>query len=132
MPGINQLTTRMLRNFLTALVLIATGTAIAGEAAQEITLTLGDYHFTPDRIEVTAGQPVMLTLTNTDAITPHNFIMKDEATGLDINTDVSAGNTTTIGFTPTTPGNYTFYCSKKLLLMKSHREKGMEGTLIVR
>jgi hypothetical protein len=28
-------------------------------------------------------------------------------------------------------GEYPFYCSKKLLFFKSHREKGMEGMLEV-
>ncbi|MEN8204478.1 MAG: cupredoxin domain-containing protein [Pseudomonadota bacterium] len=114
------------------LVLIPACQAVASEPTQAITLTLGDYHFTPDTIEVTAGQPVKLTLTNTDTITPHNFILKDEATGLNIDTDVSAGKTKAIEFTPTTPGSYTFYCSKKLPFMKSHQEKGMQGTLTVK
>ena len=28
-------------------------------------------------------------------------------------------------------GTYTFYCNKKLPLMKSHRDRGMEGALVV-
>jgi len=124
-----------------ALLLALTGTfllqvpgivAYAGETPQAITLTLGDYRFDPDNLEVRAGQPVVLTLINKDGITPHNFTLKNKAAGLDIDTGVSAGSTTTIEFTPGTPGTYTFYCSKKLPFMKSHRERGMEGTLIVR
>ena len=131
MLTINQLASRTLTTTLMALILIPACPAVAGEQ-QEFTLTLGDYHFSPDTIEVAAGQPVKLTLTNTDTITPHNFILKDETTGLNIDTDVSAGKTTAVEFTPTTPGSYTFYCSKKLLFMKSHQEKGMQGTLIVK
>jgi len=132
MRTINYLTTRFPRNILLTLSVIATCQSVASEPTQVITLTLGDYHFTPDLIEVTAGQPVRLTLTNSDTITPHNFIMKDEAAGLNIETNVSAGKTSIIEFTPTTPGSYTFYCSKKLPFMKSHQEKGMEGTLTVK
>ena len=95
-------------------------------------MTLDDFRFIPDTFEVTAGHPVRLTLTNTDRITPHNFIIDNEQAGLNINTTVSAGKSTIIEFTPTTPGSYTFYCSKKLPFMKSHRQKGMEGTLIVK
>jgi plastocyanin len=129
---INYLTSRFLLNVLLTLVFIPASSAIASEPAQAITLTLGDYHFTPAIIEVTAGQPVQLTLTNTDTITPHNFIMKDAAAGLDIDIDVSARKTLTVEFTPSIPGSYTFYCSKKLPFMKSHQEKGMEGTLTVK
>jgi plastocyanin len=123
------------------LILVLTGTfffqalaiqASAEETPQSVTLTLGDYRFDPDNPEVQSGQPVILTLVNKDAITPHNFTLQDTAAGLDIDTSVSAGSTTTIEFTPETPGSYTFYCSKKMLFMKSHRAHGMEGTLIVR
>jgi len=123
---------------LIALTLMTACTAIAQEQeqeqeqAQDITLMLGDYHFVPDTFEVNAGQPVRLTLTNTDRITPHNFILKDETAGLNIDTSVSAGKTATVEFTPVIPGNYSFYCSKKLPFMKSHQEKGMEGTLTVK
>ncbi len=126
---------------LTALILALTGTfllplsgieAYADETPQAITLTLGDYRFDPDTLEVRAGQPVALTLINKDGITPHTFILKNAAAGLDIDTGVSAGSTTTIEFTAEIPGTYTFYCSKKLPFMKSHRARGMEGTLIVR
>ena len=132
MRTLNHLTTRYLQNILAALVLVSTGPVIASEQLQVITLTLGDYQFTPDTVEVTAGQPVQLTLTNTDSITPHNFILKDEAAGLDIDIDVSARKTAIIEFTPEKTGSYSFYCSKKLPFMKSHQEKGMQGTLTVK
>ena len=114
-------------------LLLATATpVIRGQASpQEISLSLGDYHFTPDSLEVQAGRPVVLTLTNTDTLTPHNFTLQDAATGLDIDTDISAGSTSVIEFTPVKPGTYTFFCNKKLLFMKSHRERGMEGILRV-
>ena len=132
MRTLNRFTTRTLPSILMALILIPACPAIAQQQMQEITLMLGDYHFAPDTFTVNAGQPVRLTLTNTDRITPHNFILKDEAAGLNIDTSVSAGKTTTVEFTPTTPGSYSFYCSKKLPFMKSHQEKGMEGTLTVK
>jgi plastocyanin len=132
MNTIHYLTSRFMLNILMALIFIYAWPVIASEPTQAITLTLGDYRFTPDTIEVIAGQPVRLTLTNVDTITPHNFIMNDEAAGLNIDTSVSAGKTTTVEFTPTTPGSYTFYCSKKLPFMKSHQEKGMKGTLTVK
>ena len=37
-----------------------------------------------------------------------------------------------VRFTPVRPGRLTFFCDKKLLFFKSHREKGMTGTIEVR
>lgn len=95
-------------------------------------MTLADHRFTPDRLEVRVGQPVALTLVNRDRITPHNITLLNKAAGLDIDTDVPAGTSVTVEFTPSAAGTYTFYCDKKLPFLKSHREQGMEGTLIVR
>jgi plastocyanin len=103
----------------------------AADTAQAVTLTLGDYRFTPASIEVEAGTAIHLTLTNTDGITPHNFILQDTTGGLDIEASVAAGQSVTLEFTPSVPGSYVFYCSKKLPFMKSHRARGMEGTLNV-
>jgi plastocyanin len=118
---------------LLALLPLVSVTAVTRgqESPQEISLSLGDYHFTPDTLEVQAGRPVVLTLTNTDTLTPHNFTLHDAAAGLDIDTNVSAGSKASIEFTPVKPGSYTFFCNKKLLFMRSHRERGMEGTLRV-
>jgi plastocyanin len=96
-----------------------------------ISPSLGDYHYNPDTLEVQTGRPVVLTLTNTDTLTPHNLTLQEAAAGLDIDTDASAGSTSTVGFTPVKPGACPFFCNKKLLFMKSHRERGMEGTLRV-
>ena len=101
------------------------------ELPRAVTLTLGDYAFSPAHIEVTAGTPVLLTLSNTDNLTPHNFSLRDADAGLDIDTDVGAGKSVTVQFTPRVAGSYTFYCNKKLPFMKSHRARGMEGTLTI-
>jgi plastocyanin len=106
--------------------------AHAEDLSQAVTLTLGDYRFEPDSIEVQSSHPVVLTLINKDGITPHNFTLQDTAARLGIDIDVSAGSTSIIEFNVEKPGAYTFYCDKKLPFMKSHRAHGMEGTLIVR
>jgi plastocyanin len=103
--------------------------AYGDEAAQIVHVTLGDYKYNPDKIALKAGQPAVLELQNVDRITPHNLTLQDG--GLDIDVDVSAGKTVRVELTPQIPGSYTFYCNKKLLFMKSHREHGMEGTLTV-
>jgi heme/copper-type cytochrome/quinol oxidase subunit 2 len=92
---------------------------------------LGDYRFTPQELAVPTGRTLRLELTNTDGITPHNFTLKNPASGLDIDTDVPPGATRVVELTPKRPGSYAFYCNKKLPFMKSHRERGMQGTLTV-
>ena len=99
--------------------------------AKRIPITLGDYRFSPHQLTLEAGQPVLLELTNSDNLTPHNFTLKDSAGKLDIDIDVSAGTTREVALTPELPGAYIFYCSKKLPFLKSHRKRGMEGTLLV-
>lgn len=121
-----------LQSILGILMLLTIQHAMAQESVQTVTLNIGDYQFTPDTIEVTAGYPVILTLINHDSITPHDFILDDMASGLNIDINISAGKTANVEFTPNIPGSYTFYCSKKLPFMKSHREKGMQGILIVK
>jgi plastocyanin len=107
------------------------GAIRAQEMPQAIALTVGDYAFSPAHIEVAAGTPVTLTLTNKDAITPHNFTLRNTDAGLDIDTDIGAGRSVVVEFTPRVAGTYRFHCSKKLPFMKSHLARGMEGTLTV-
>jgi plastocyanin len=104
---------------------------LAATPTRRIAVKMGDYRFTPDKITVRAGESVQLQLTNTDSLTPHNFTLKAENAGLNVDTDVSAGKTEVVDITPLAPGTYKFYCNKKLLFFKSHRARGMEGTLVV-
>jgi plastocyanin len=124
------------------LVLALTGILFAGfvlfapglpatPATRSIPVKMGDYRFKPDTIRVQTGETVQLELTNTDSLTPHNFTLKAEAAGLNVDTEVSAGKTEVVDITPRAPGSYKFYCNKKLIFMKSHRDRGMEGTLVV-
>jgi len=116
---------------LTAGLLALTALNAAATPAQKIAVQLGDYRFMPDSITVKSGETVQLELTNTDTLTPHNFTLKADSAGLDVDVDVSAGKTEVVDITPRAPGTYAFYCNKKLLFFKSHREHGMEGTLVV-
>jgi plastocyanin len=113
------------------LVPVSPGIRAAEGQPRTITVEMGDYRFSPDEISVRAGETVRLELHNTDTLTPHNFTLKEKNAGLDIDVDVGAGKTRTVEFTPQWPGSYTFFCNKKLPFMKSHRDRGMHGTLIV-
>jgi heme/copper-type cytochrome/quinol oxidase subunit 2 len=102
------------------------------DGIQRATIILDSYSYTPNHLIIQSGKPVELLLTSITTITPHNFILKDEAAGLSIERDVASGRTVTVQFTAKKPGIYTFYCDKKLLFFPSHQEKGMEGKLEVR
>jgi plastocyanin len=103
----------------------------AATPTRSIPVKMGDYRFSPDSVTVQTGETIQLELTNTDNLTPHNFTLQAEEAGLNVDIDVSAGKTEVVDITPRAPGTYTFYCNKKLPFMKSHRNHGMEGTLIV-
>jgi uncharacterized cupredoxin-like copper-binding protein len=92
---------------------------------------MGGYRFMPHEITLTENQPVVLHLVNTDKIVPHNFTLKIPDNDVDIDIDVSGGESADVQLAPLPPGHYPFYCGSKLLFFRSHREKGMEGSLIV-
>jgi len=96
-----------------------------------IEVTLGDYRYMPQNIQLVVDQPVVLHLVNVDSFTPHNFTLKDNSDGLDVDVDIPAGESVDVNLMPLFVGSHTFYCNKKLLWMDSHREKGMEGMLTV-
>jgi len=124
-------TARTLAGLLFACFMLNAPGLPAAPPVRNIPVMLGDYRFMPDSITVHAGETVQLELTNTDSLTPHNFTLKDAAAGLDVDVDVSAGKTEVVDITPLQAGSYPYYCNKKLIFMKSHRERGMEGTLTV-
>lgn len=96
-----------------------------------IEVTMGDYRFMPQEIQLNANQPAILRLVNTDSITPHNFTMKAANSAADINVDILSGESIDVQLEPLPAGRYSFFCANKLIFMKSHREKGMQGTLVV-
>jgi plastocyanin len=107
---------------------------VGQDGVQRATMTMDSYEYAPKHLIVQAGKPVELTLKSVTIIVPHNLLLKEPDAGLDVNQTVSSGDTEKVRFTPTKPGKYTFYCDKKppIPFAKTHREKGMEGTLEVR
>jgi plastocyanin len=102
------------------------------DGVQRATIVVDSYSYTPSHVQVEVGKPVELILDSVTIITPHNFVLKEPGAGLMLEHDVPAGKGTIIRFTPTQRGLFKFYCDKKLLFFKSHRDKGMEGLLDVR
>ncbi|MGH7229739.1 MAG: cupredoxin domain-containing protein [Nitrospiraceae bacterium] len=102
------------------------------DGIQRASITLDSYSYTPNHLVIQVGKPVELELTSVTILTPHNFIVKEPGADLMVDRNVSAGKRVVIRFTPNQAGVFPFYCDKKLLFFKSHREKGMEGRLEVR
>ena len=94
---------------------------------QAITLTTGDdYVFTPDHFTVAPGQ-VQLTVRNTAKQMTHNFAFTQGKGPAAITEQIpvlAPGQSQTITFTVTTPGDYPFECSFHVAL-------GQVGTMTV-
>jgi plastocyanin len=108
-----------------------TETAVVdADGVQRVKVVGGGYFFKPDHIIVKANLPVELLVTKEAGMTPHDIVIKAPEAGINF-TESMATEPKTIRFTPTKPGSYPIYCSKKLLFFESHRDKGMEGILEV-
>jgi len=100
------------------------------DGVQKADVLAGGYFFDPDHIVVKVNVPVELKVRKEPGIVPHDFVLKAPDAGIDVLESLGS-EPKSIRFTPTKPGKYPFYCDKKLIFSKSHREKGMEGTLEV-
>lgn len=140
---------------LIVLVLAAVGVAGCSDepaGAQARKLAASELRFQPSTLTVRAGSPVLVILTNPDAV-DHDIVLVDvPASSIDDDTRRAEGNdsheegahdhsavevgaivghaapgaTARIWFTPKQRGRYEFYCS-----VSGHREAGMQGALIV-
>lgn len=90
--------------------------------ARTITVTGTEFAFTPSTITAKAGEPVMVTFKNNGTY-PHNFTIAE----LGVHSEtIQPGQTTTVTFTPTKAGSYTYECT-----VPGHADRGMKGTLTV-
>jgi len=103
---------------------------IDNDGIQKVKILADSYFFNPDYIIVKVNMPVELTISKESGITPHGFVIKEPEAGIDIDVSLST-DPQIIRFTPNKVGKYQFYCPKKLLFFKSHREQGMEGIIEV-
>lgn len=90
----------------------------------------GEYFFKPEHIVVQVNVPVKLVVKKTSFIVPHNIILDAPEAGVRFSLNLGRDGLE-IYFIPKKTGVYPFYCDKKLMFFKSHREKGMEGKLEV-
>jgi plastocyanin domain-containing protein len=101
------------------------------DGVQRVEVLAGSYFFDPNFIVVKVNVPVEMKITLESGIIPHDMVLKAPEAGMDLKLDLSSTPQVT-RFTPTKTGEFTFYCTKKLLFFESHRDKGMVGTLEVR
>lgn len=104
--------------------------AIDSDDVQRVDILGGEYFFKPDHIIVKVNVPVELRVRKKSLLTPHNIIMNEPETGI-VFKESFGKKPHVIRFTPKKTGTFPFYCDKKLLFFKSHREQGMEGILEV-
>jgi plastocyanin len=106
---------------------------VDSDGVQRVEVVGGSYFFNPNRIVVKAGVPVELKVRKESGFVPHNIVATSPEAGIEFDESL-ATEAKTIRLTPTKPGKYPFYCSKKvplLFFLPSHREKGMEGVIEV-
>ena len=104
--------------------------ALGDDGIQRLEIVAGSYFFEPNHIIVKLGIPVELSIKRESKVVPHDFVLKIEASGIDIKEKIRTKGTL-IRFTPNVAGEFPLYCSHKLLFLKSHRDRGMEGVLEV-
>lgn len=115
-----------------------------GAAVREITVVSSDsFTFDPAELELVAGERVRITLDNTGAAILHDLTIEGleadsiVSEGTEVHTEggeeppelhvaAEARGTATLEFTPTSTGEFVFYCT-----VEGHRDAGMEGTLTV-
>lgn len=103
---------------------------IGNDGIQRVDSLAGSYFFKPEHIVVKINIPVELRVKKEAGIVPHTFVIKEPDAEIEVNESLST-EPKVIKFTPKKVGRYPFYCGKKLLFFKSHREEGMEGVLEV-
>ncbi len=97
------------------------------DGVQHVRITAHSFWFEPNRVVVKANVPVELVVKNGGAFVPHNFTCQAPEAGIQIREGLGMfWDGEKARFTPTTPGEYPFFCSKD-----SHAKKGMTGTIVV-
>ena len=90
-------------------------------------MTAHSFYFEPNRIVVKANVPVELRVKNGGMFVPDNFSCVAPQAGFTLDEGLGMFHDgETARFTPTTPGDYAFFCK-----IDHHSKKGMTGTIVV-
>ncbi|KWH12829.1 quinol oxidase [Burkholderia territorii] len=103
---------------------------VDADGVQRVAIVGGSYYFRPNHVIVRAQVPVELTVSAESGVVPHSFEIDAPQAGIAVHTELGT-TPRTFRFTPTAPGRFAYYCTHRLLLLRSHRERGMEGVLDV-
>ena len=103
---------------------------VDADGVQRVAILGGGYFYDPNYVVVKVNVPVELSLTKEAGMTPHDFAIKAPEAGIDVSVSLDT-KPQVVKFTPTKVGKYPYVCTKKMIFMKSHKDKGMEGTLEV-
>jgi uncharacterized cupredoxin-like copper-binding protein len=130
--------------FVVLAATVLSACAGTNKSVTKVTVTMTEFGFEPNAIEVQAGVPVELTLVNDGAV-EHDFVVEiipvtdvstegmemDHMSGdhaeYDLHSATAAGTTSTLRFIVTEPGTYQIICS-----VPGHKDAGMTGELIVK
>ena len=104
--------------------------AVGKDGVQHVEIVGGEYYFDPNFIVVKVNTPVELKVKKASGIVSHDIVVKAPEAGIDFKTELGK-EWTTVTFTPTRPGKYEMVCDKKFLWFKSHKDRGMEGSIEV-
>ncbi len=91
------------------------------DGAPEVTIIADELAFGPNRIELTADEPVNVTLTSDDI--PHDLVVDE----IDFHLAADRDETVTGELLFVEPGAYVGYCS-----VPGHRKAGMELEIVVK
>lgn len=79
--------------------------------AQPIDILVSDGVYTPSRIEVPAGRPIVLRFLRKDPSPCAEKVLFDD---LDISADLAVGEKTDVTITPVSAGEFEFTCQMKM------------------
>lgn len=108
--------------FFFVVLLFVSSIGFAEEGVQEFSIIAKQWEFFPNTITVEKGVPVKVYITTIDV--PHGFKLSEFKAP---NLKLKKGEITTLTFTPTKVGSFTFACS--VLCGKGHGR--MKGQIIV-
>jgi plastocyanin len=97
------------------------------DGVQHVEVTAHSFYFDPNRVVVKSGVPVEFHVKNSAFFVPHNLSCPAPGAGFMLDEGLGMfGDSETAKFTPTTPGEYAFFCK-----IDGHSKKGMTGTIVV-
>lgn len=100
------------------------------DGVQRVEMEAGEYYYDPNFIVVKVDVPVELSIRDVGGIASHDIAIEAPEAGIDFAEDFGS-EPVTIRFTPTRVGEYQLECTKRFLFFRSHKDRGMHGTIKV-